>query len=419
MYIISKLYFELNKLPEMEFWALKAYDYNKNRSENLYFLTRVFRQRSEHFKAWHYMRKGLAMKKPNDLLFVEGDVYEHLFLYEKTVLNYYVNGHKPMENMIDLISYYNRYNTNVYSNLEHYVQAIPNKSISNLHLPTVDDFVPTSTSFIRVDQGYRLNVRYVNYRIQGDGSYMMMVDGVLSRDNPVRTRNFTVLVDENFNLTGELEEMVPGFPALHRTRIQGLEDLRIYQDGTLTKWVGTTMEYSYDGTIKQVMGIYNTETSQLTDPVSIRPFKTSDCEKNWIPLGNDEFIYAWYPFTLGKVDPVTKALVVTSTQKTPQFFEHMRGSTNVVTYGNSLYAITHIVMYTMPRKYYHMVVRMSMDRKIEAYTLPFYFKKNSIEYSLGMDIRNNVLSAIVSQYDCDPIVVRIAWNTLKFYDITN
>lgn len=86
-------------------------------------------------------------------------------------------------------------------------------------------------------------------------------------------------------------------------------------------------------------------------------------------------------------------------------------------YGNALYALTHVVMYTTPRKYYHQMVRLSLDRKVEAYTMPFYFRKNSIEYCLGIDIKNNTVQAIVSQYDCDPVVVRIAWSALRFYDI--
>ena len=71
MYQISRLYYELNRMTDMEYWALKAYELNPRRSENLYFLTRIFREKSEHYKAWHYMLKGLAIPKPDDLLFIE------------------------------------------------------------------------------------------------------------------------------------------------------------------------------------------------------------------------------------------------------------------------------------------------------------------------------------------------------------
>ena len=435
MYMISKLYHELNKLPEMEFWALKAYEFNKNRSENLYFLTRVFREKSDHYKAWFYMLKGLATKKPTDLLFLESEVYEHLFKYEKTILNYYIQPHRHTDNVYELVSYYNQHGTGVYGNLEHYVQPIPHKSVSTLPFPNMDDYVPTSTSFVSTCQGQRLNVRYVNYRIQTDGSYKMMVDGNLSHDNPVRTRNFTCLADADLNLLTELEEMRPNSAPLHTGHIQGLEDLRLYQDGPVMKWIATSMEYSYDGSIKQVVGTYDMATNRLSDITPLRPPMPTQCEKNWIPLpcragtgdtpiplpcsgssSSNEFIYSWHPFRIGRLD-ATATLQIVQTQPTPRFFEHMRGSSNVVEYGNALYALTHIVMYTTPRKYYHQMVRLSLDRKVEAYTMPFYFRKNSIEYCLGIDIKNNTLQAIVSQYDCDPVVVRIAWSSLRFYDI--
>ena len=417
MYIISKLYHEQNKLPEMEFWALKAYEFNKNRSENLYFLTRVFRERSEHHKAWFYMLKGLAIKKSTDLLFLENEVYEHLFLYEKTILNYYIQPHKQAENLQDLISYYNRYSTSVYSNLEHYVQAIPHNSVSSLPLPVMGDYVATSTSFVETSQGLRLNIRYVNYRIQPDGSYKMMVDGLLSHDNPVRTRNFTAIADSDLNLLSDVTELLPNMPPLHSGHIQGLEDLRLYQDGHALKWIATSMEYSHDGAIGQVGGSYDLTANQLTEIRPYRPPFPTQCEKNWIPLpGTRDFIYSWHPFRIGRLDE-TNRLQIVSTQSTPRFFEHMRGSSNVVAHNDALYALTHVVMYTTPRKYYHQLVRLSLDHKVEAYTLPFYFRKNTIEYCLGITIHDNQLKAIVSQYDRDPIVVRIAWSSLRFHDI--
>ena len=71
-----------------------------------------------------------------------------------------------------------------------------------------------------------------------------------------------------------------------------------------------------------------------------------------------------------------------------------------------------------PRKYYHMVVRLNMTtRKVEAWTNPFYFKTNSIEYTLGMDIKEGMMQVIVSQYDMNPMLVTIDLATLRFYNI--
>lgn len=419
MYVISKLNYEIGNLTEMEYWGLKAYDYNKNRAENLYFLTRIFREISQHHKAWHYMKLGSQIKKPNDLLFLEQDVYTHLFDYEKTILDYYIQPHKRDEAIRHLIDYYNKQGGHCYSNMQHYVDPVKCVSQKLLPFKQIGDYVPTSTSMIKQANGYLLNVRYVNYRIQGDGSYLMMVNGELSRDNPVRTRNFMVQTDNDFLAQGPLEEMFPAFPPKHNVHIQGLEDLRIYQDGDQIKWIGTSMEFSNNGSIRQIVGTYNPTSNKLTDGTCLIPPYNPDaqCEKNWVPLTQNEFIYSWGPFRIGKADG--EKFTIIQTQETPKFFEHIRGSTNLVEYYGSLYCITHVVQYVQPRKYYHIVVRINKSsRKVEAYTNPFYFKTNSIEYTLGMDITDNgLMKVIVSQYDMNPLLCTVDLATLRFYTI--
>lgn len=416
MYVISKLYYELGNLTEMEYWALKAYDVNKNRIENIYFLTKIFREKGQYYKAWHYLMMGINVKKPKELLFMEIEIYDHLFYYEKSILNFYIQPTKYKESQLELIKYYNSHGGHIYSNLEFYVQPIKLKSERLLNFRTEGDYIPTSTSICKLNKSYRLNVRYVNYRIQRDGSYLMMKDGILSRDNPVKTRNFTILMDSDFQEQSELQEMTPDFPSHRSVHIQGLEDLRIYQDGDSIKWAGTSMEYSHDGKIRQIMGDYDIESRKLKNGLSLIPPTNSDCEKNWIPLGNNEFIYGWKPFRLGVIN--NAKFETTMVQETPKYFEHIRGSSNVVEYKSALWAITHIVMYTTPRKYYHQLMKLNKQtRKIEAYTLPFYFKTNHIEYCLGIEMRDETLIAIVSQNDANPILVTIQLSDLTFTDI--
>jgi tetratricopeptide (TPR) repeat protein len=118
MYMIGKLYNELNNKIEMEYWCLKAYEMNKNRSENLYYLAKVFREMGQNHKAWHYVELGSKIKTTKDMLFVETDVYTHLFDYERTILNYYVKPHENKRSLGHLIKYYNKQGGHVYSNLQ-------------------------------------------------------------------------------------------------------------------------------------------------------------------------------------------------------------------------------------------------------------------------------------------------------------
>lgn len=415
-YQIARLCHELGNITDMEYWGLKGWDFHKKRTENLYLLTRVFRERGENYKAWHYMKLGLTVPKTDDQLFIETDIYDHLFKYEKTILNYYIEPHRRTEALRELIEYYNAHGGHCYSNLQHYVDPVK-ATYQALDFKQIGDYVATSTSILRQPNNtYLLNIRYVNYRIQKDGSYMMMQDGNLSRDHHVRTRNFCLKVDHDFRALGPMEEMKPNFPQKHNVHIEGLEDVRVFQNDSGLQWIGTSMQFSHDGRIRQVTGAYDVPKNLFTDAVSLKVNTNSDCEKNWIPLGNGEFIYGWHPFRIGKQNG--DMLEWSQKQDTPRFFEHMRGSSNVVEYNGALYCVTHVVMYTTPRKYYHHLVRLNKETRMpEAYTMPFYFKTNHIEYVLGIEVRDATLICTVSQNDCDPVLAKIKLDDLRFYSI--
>jgi tetratricopeptide (TPR) repeat protein len=90
-YMISKCYLLLNDSEKFEQWSLKAFKYRDCRAEPIYFLTKYFRENSQHFKAYHYYLLGKSIKNPeNDLLFIEKEIYEGAFDWENTILHYYI-----------------------------------------------------------------------------------------------------------------------------------------------------------------------------------------------------------------------------------------------------------------------------------------------------------------------------------------
>jgi len=415
MYTIMKLYADKKMYPEMEMWGMKAYEYRRERSENLLFLVRHFRDRRMYYKAWHYYQLGSVIPKPNDLLFIETDVYDRLFDYERSIIHDYVFPEKKKESMDISLDYFNKHHEYcMYNNIEWFVSRIPG-TVRRLQFQQIGDYIATSTSFCRQPDGlYRVNVRYVNYRIQPNGSYIMSVDGRLDGNNPVRTKNYTCLMDTDWNILSSLEEMVMVDPPKHHVHIQGLEDVRIFYKGTELMYTATTKEYSYDGNIRQHMGKYNVATHKLEGGVSLQPPRPSDCEKNWIPykgLGGTQdatktkFIYGWHPFEIGSLDKDNK-LVIETIQDTPKFLSHMRGSSTLVEEGGYLWGITHCVIYKTPRKYYHMVVKLDpKTNRLVGYTDPFFFINNAIEYCLGFEKRGSEYTVIVSQNDANPVMV--------------
>jgi glycosyltransferase involved in cell wall biosynthesis len=399
MYTLMKLYSNKNDYPMMEMWGQKAYEYRKERSENLLFLVRHFRDKREYLKAWHYWLLGSVITKPSDILFIEPEAYTNAFEYERLIIHHYVFPEKKHETMDYAIQYTDKYSNEwSYSLIKWFVEKIPTKN-HNIVFHDIGDFNATSSSLCKMKDGtYCVNLRYVNYRILPDGNYIMYKDGVPNHGNDVLTENYQCIMDRNFNIVTPLQKMNMLDKPLHNTQIKGLEDVRLFmKDGDIW-YTATTLQYSYNGKIRQHMGKYNIHKHTFDNSISLRPPVETYCEKNWIPYKENKFIYKWHPFQIGSIHSET--LVIEKAQKTPFFFSNMRGSTPFIEDGEFLYGITHCVIYEKPRKYYHMVVKInkSTDMIVE-YTHPFYFLSNAIEYCIGLEKRGSTYYVFVSQND--------------------
>ena len=288
-------------------------------------------------------------------------------------------------------------------------------------------------------------------------------------DGAVRTRNFHARCDLRDLLVGPLEEMAAVGPDDadddeddDDREPRGLEDLRLYYAADEVRWVAAEWR---DGAIEQVTGTYDAKERKLRSAASMALVDASTgktigkrYERNWIPLAwhrdrtsgpsgpggpsgpsGETFVYEWHPFTVVVVardaSSVVVAVVKKSVQPTPRFFERIRGSSNVVEYEGMLYAVAHLVCHgsicRRRRRYYHVVVRLSAEGTggqvgqagqvghvvVEAYTMPFYFVRNQIEYCLGIEVREGTLFAFVSQNDADPVVVDIPLGALEFVSV--
>jgi hypothetical protein len=332
--------------------------------------------------------------------------------YERSILSYYVGVTKE-EALLDFMRSYSRYKNIDYSNLLFYVLPFPS-TVHPFPLTEPTDFLPTSTSILPLDDRILINVRYVNYRIQENGSYLMSEGGTLHPHAHLRTRNFFLFTDRSFSTFSSAEEIVPSIPPLHDRHIHGIEDIRLFRKGSVLHFSGTTCEYSHNGLIQEIQGVYDIRQKLLTNLSPMHSPHGHHVEKNWIPMNRayeDEsrFIYSWHPLTIGRV--TDGHFHVEQTIETPYFFKHVRGSTTLVSYENFLYTMVHCVIESCPRKYYHLLVKLDSSFVV-AYTVPYYFVKNHIEYTLGMYIADSVITCIASQNDCNPIIVKIPMERL-------
>ena len=82
--------------------------------------------------------------------------------------------------------------------MDFYLEKIQSESISPLSIPDNENYCVSSPSIIKYNNKNIVNLRYVNYRIQQDGSYKMYDNDTFSNNNFVKTRNAMIYLDSNY-----------------------------------------------------------------------------------------------------------------------------------------------------------------------------------------------------------------------------
>jgi tetratricopeptide (TPR) repeat protein len=419
-YMIAKCHLRLKNIEKFEQWALKAYKYRNTRAEPIYELVKYFRENSEHYKAYHYYLIGKKITYPKeDLLFLEKDVYSFKFDYEYSILQYYVFPNERIQGLKHAIQYYNTYSTHnqlVFDNMAYYIPSILKDAeyhpLDIVHVET--EYYPSSVSLLKMDDKLLANIRFVNYRIRPNGSYVY--------DGKVRTKNAYMYYNDDMRPISEIRFMngeLSDVPKRNST-ILGLEDIRLSKTNDSTQpqnacdvyYTASTMEYSNVDKIRIIRGKYNLNTNTYENNVCLNPPTDTSCEKNWTFV-DDRIIYKWFPLEVGKL--VDNKLVILTSKPSPSIFNRYRGSTNPVEWKNQFWMITHGIMDTLPRKYFHQIVVLDKNLDLVKYTVPFYFDKFAIEYCLGFIIINDTVIMTASRNDANPIVIKMKINALDKY----
>lgn len=413
-YMIAQAHERLGNPEKFEAWMLKAYKRRPQRAEPLYKLARYFREKGEHYKSYHYMKLGRTLPVPGDSLFIEKNVYDGLFDYEASILDYYVFPDKSI-GVADSMRYLADHpSENVVSNLKFYVSPISKTSQPLTISRDVfgGDFHPTSTCLYIQHASLYANVRFVNYTIDPkNGSYQMTQDGKTSGDFPVRTENAWFDIQ-----TGQTRRMDAKTVALatRDTHIRGLEDVRMFEKTDGLYFMATSLEYS--PRIRMVYGRYHPDTGTYSQCISLESPNGPEtpCEKNWLGIPfTDNIIYNWHPLQLGSIED--NQLKLHARYETPAFFRNIRGSAVPFRVNNELWTMTHFVEYSTPRKYYHLFVVLDANTyKPIRWSLPFVFGSPTIEYCIGALWTPDGILCVYSTMDDNPQKIVIPPSDLKW-----
>lgn len=390
---------------------LEGYDFWPERLEGLYEIIKHYRHHSKHklCKLYYDVAKPFLDKPTvrDNYLFLRNDVYTHQMHFEYTIFALYVGVRQINDEVVQVLNHCPEQYIidNLLSNMKFYNNRLLPVMVHTFDEKTTFDVQDESVSFVSSSSclvavpggGYHLNVRYVNYHIEDNGSYT-------NCEKHIITVNKYLELDANLKPCAEkwLEMAFDGRQYI------GVEDVRIYRDRytDTTRFIGSG--FHQNNQIGVVSGHYDTESTQLK-PIELKQFfRHTGCEKNWVFVdynGSTHIVYDWCPLILCQLvdHPLISLLNVVAYKPMPKIFARMRGSTCGFRYGVAdeieIWFVSHIVSYECPRHYYHVISVFDEQMNLLRYSAPFKFEDQPIEYCLSIVVEDERVLINYSTWD--------------------
>jgi hypothetical protein len=366
----------------------------------------------------HDAHESIKLSKQYICNEVERLQYYQLFVKILIDLSYNKKAYKILEK-ISLSNYDWNITNDSLDQLSPLIESINQYSVKKLKLncPTPENYHISSPSIITFNNGYRCNLRAINYIYTKDGDY-------ISRDSDgiVRTKNYIIDLDLNFNIHNmfEIKEAI-NFP-VYPCHVMGMEDVRLFGNHFLC----TRLDATKDHHPKMCLGIvdYSDTTSCLDmigghddfNVMKILDYNNMGTEKNWLPLYDGEqcrIIYSFEPFVVYDLNMQTGELSPYINKKINNYnLKSFRGSAVPIQYKNGWLCSVHQVYYHKKRKYFHRLVWMSKDFEEIKYSKMFYFDKIGVEFNLGINLHPDGLIFTYSIDDNHGTLTIIDYDTI-------
>lgn len=395
---------------------MNGYNHHTTRSETVYEICKYYREKGKNKLAMMFCKLGMEIPYPvNDSLFIHKDVYDTGFDYELSILGYYNNYTDTYKVFSRLMNKSNQSYNNLLSNYKFYVPKLSvdkyiTHKIGGIELKdsiticgTKYEMNGSNPCIFKLNDKYMINIRFVNYKLNRDGSYSFAVN-----DGKIVTVNKIFELDEHLNVKNIVVMLVPNNNDL---RYVGIEDIKPYYAGKSSIPFMGTCQHPVNHRLYCGYGeIDMSDMSNISTNISYSPVNTPynrDCEKNWVFYGDYKIVYQWSPLTLGKIVKKENELMFEKEKEMsmPPFFQQVRGSTNGCTFGNEIWFICHVVEYCQPREYYHFFSVFDKDTMdIKRWSNLFKYEGEKIEYSLGLIVEEERIIISYSKWDSTPVI---------------
>jgi hypothetical protein len=419
-YRIGLCYKKMDKMPDAINAWMDGYNFYQLRLENIYEIINHFRNNSKNKLAeiFYNIANNILSKKidRDSYLFLQNDIYTYKIDYEYTIFAFY-NDIKNINDQIIKVfnnSNHSSINSNLFSNMKFYKNILcanQKNNISNVIKININnediEFNSSSSCLIKSENGYIMNIRYVNYYINNNGSYLNCDKHIITCNKYVELNKFLSITNEKL------------FESKYDGRLYiGVEDVRIFNDIETNELLFIGTGYHNNTQLGIVTGKYNINNNMLEYNEIKSGFNNNSCEKNWVYVdykNSTHIIYKWHPLQICKIDDTTRLLNLIESREMPLLFSHARGSTSGYKYIKKKYLsddsisfnieeveiwfILHFVSYETPRHYYHMFVVFDDSMNLLRYSAPFKFEEEPIEYCLSLVVEDERVLVNYSTWD--------------------
>lgn len=395
-YRLGICYQKLNEeLKMIDAW-MQGYQALPCRAETLYEIIKHYRIKGNNSHLCNlFYQMAINIPYPKDCsLFIHSEIYRYRLLEEFTIFGYYLGKRDLNKEMFKLMQTVPRGEIyNLYNNYKFYQPVLQAETVIKLNdqFPEFQKtffgenytFIASTPSIIPEKSFYFMNLRFVNYRINSNGSYPWYTH--------ITTVNKSITFDKDFNAITIKEHELP----IEDKHYIGVEDIKLFNWNNQVLYTGTALLST--GNLGIVMGNYNVETKH-----ELFYNNSQDCEKNWVFVPGFEqltMIYKWDPLTIGTINDYK--LTDMRTKEMPQFFSQVRGSTNGYLFNDEIWFIVHMVHQNNgePRHYYHSFVVFDIELTLKRYSKPFKFTTGEIEYCLGLIVEESRVIITHSVWD--------------------
>ena len=280
-------------------------------------------------------------------------------------------------------------------------------------IETNDKFFYASASYIydKNNNKHILNTRCVNYFYKDNWEcdffnptrQIKTINIFSELDNSFNPISFDIMNVDESNLINN----VASFSI-------GLEDIRLYNDNGIIKFIASNVNYNNQGKNRMIIGNYNYNNNICSQNSIVNMIWDTKCEKNWAPIqyNNEEkqlFIYQWNPYQIGFIDNDNNFQIHIENKFNNEFINKFRGSTSFIEYNDeNLIGLVHYSIPDRPPTYYHCIVLIDKTTLLPViYSDPFKFGDKPIEFCIGFTIYENKYLFWISQMDREPLLIKI------------